>query len=168
MQNIISSKTTLLFATLSIILTSVLCISCKKTETITVDGDIPDLYSVPITMTLDGVTATSTFNAYLGFGNNNCQVKAMQGGADSPNFTFTINNFSKSGSTINGNRAVCDKTTIEVLKGNFSNGLDCYTKESDPGSLTLSGKTYTLKCKVYGEVNNVSVGYLLTATWTVP
>jgi hypothetical protein len=147
---------------------------CSKSDS-NGDNNSEDTYTVPVTMTLAGETVTSTISVYKGVGNFNCNTIAMQATADSPQFSFGINYFAKEGSTIDGPRNACDKTTIQAGKGLVANRYDCYSKATSQGTLSLSGKTYTLTCNVYADRNandtaagNIEKTYVLTATWTRP
>jgi hypothetical protein len=159
---------------LAILITTVIT-SCSKSDSNGGNDNVEDFYTVPVTMTLAGETVTSTISVRRGQGNNNCNVNALQGVADDTKYSFTLNNFVKEGSTIDGARAVCDKPTLEVGKGLVANRYDCYSKATTPGTLTLSGKVYMLTCNVYADRNandtaagNIETTYVLTATWTKP
>ncbi len=168
---------------LKLILLSTVCFitsfsSCNKKSTST-NAEESNYYKVPITITFSGKTFTSQIGVLYGVQNNACAGNGWGATTDyNANCTFILNGFSVAGGAVNGGRSNCDRANVELSKGVNGNDGVCFSKRDDNGTLSLSGKTYTLSCSVWiyedRDVNGVEDGiyadveYPLKAVWTKP
>ena len=152
-------------------------LSCSKKD----DNNVPATtgldYEVDCQYTINGTSYSgkaSYLNIPIGSSADGCEKSSFQITRSGSEDLITISSLRQNGGTFdspNGNAdSQCNKMGMRVATTLPGQPFQYYTSNiASSNVLTLSGKTYSLTCKVYYDNANLSsVNTTVTATWTKP
>jgi hypothetical protein len=146
--------------------------SCSKKDDEPVPTPATESYTVPVEITFNGITHTSSIDVLVpDISINPCNTIWAIAEQKVEKFGFVIGNFNASGGTIdkivdpNG----CAKMKFEGKRTDANLGdLEYFIKTDGGGTIVLVGKTYTMTCTAYRLNDSAESQFPIKAVWTKP